>query len=281
MSSRMGKRSAELISVAATAESSASFLVSGSGAHFWTIVSAAWQSNPTDAAPSPFCMVARTPIRPSSNSASLYMRRVMPLVASTTKPGRSKHTNAAIAPGRPACNPPSAVASWVDDGPGRHWVSAKRLACAVKRARGRAAVGTAAGGWRCRAAKSLCNVHLCKRFSRYPLERSRLGEALEHERYVRRRATEGDEAELGELLDHEVQRHFRVGPTSGAKWLNLRRDLARRCPVVFTPAGARCCLAALGRLGRGWGGVDIMAVSQGKGRTQIKYTLARTKINTL
>ena len=133
MSSRMGKRSAELISVAATAESSASFLVSGSGAHFWTIVSAAWQSNPTDAAPSPFCMVARTPIRPSSNSASLYMRRVMPLVASTTKPGRSKHTNAAIAPGRPACSPPSAVASWVDDGPGRHWVSAKRLACAVKK----------------------------------------------------------------------------------------------------------------------------------------------------
>ena len=111
---------------------------------------AAWRrrrsgNEPTEAAPSPFCMVAKTPIMPSSNSASLYMRRVMPLVASTTKPGRSKHTNAAIAPGRPACSPPSAVASWVDDGPGRHWVRAKRLACVVKRVWSRS--GARSGGW--------------------------------------------------------------------------------------------------------------------------------------
>ena len=64
----------------------------------------------------------------------------------------------------------------------------------------------AADGRRRCAAQSLCNVHLGKRVSRYPLERSRLGEALEHERYVRRRATEGDKAELGELLDNERER---------------------------------------------------------------------------
>ena len=63
------------------------------------------------------------------------------------------------------------------------------------------------------------------------------------------------------------------------RWLKLRRDLAGRCPVVFT---RRTLLpSCLRQAGRGWGGVDIMAVSQGKGRTQIRYTrLPETQINT-
>ena len=49
----------------------------------------------------------------------------------------------------------------------------------------------------------------------------------------------------------------------------------------FHPGWRTLLPSCLRQAGRGWGGVDIMAVSQGKGRTQIKYTrLPETQINT-
>ena len=112
-------------SIAPTAPPVARTRVSLSGAHLVPSVITALATSATAAAARPICAEARRRSAHSGRSIADSAPCEQPATAITRKPGASKQQKATTAPGTPARSPPSAVASWVDDGPGSACVSAK------------------------------------------------------------------------------------------------------------------------------------------------------------